>query len=458
MPEATAPPPIETPELWSASPEQPTGEPTAWLRDLQSPELSALVDEALKANPNLQATAARLAQAEAEARIAGADRLPAAGLGLDGSRQRINTFGPSATGGVRFENYDLALNLSWELDLWGRLRDRRDAALARVEASQADLAGARLSLAAQTAKAWLNCIEAASQLDLAERTAQTYRDNQAALEARFQRGLTDGFDLRRIRTQAASARADAQARQRALDEATRALEQVIGRYPSAALETAGELPPLPAAIPVGLPSDLLQRRPDLVAAERQLAAASRDLTAARKDLLPQISLTASGGTASQEFRDLLDSDFSVWSLAGNLTQPVFQGGRIIAGIDRNAALRDQAAARYRDTALQAFFEVERSLAAEALLRREHAALQVAAEEAIATESLAWERYSNGTGSFISALDAQRTADTARGRRLAVANQLLQNRIDLYLALGGPFREDSPSSEGLAASQGRSAAP
>lgn len=435
-PDRSTPPAIDTPDEWTTRSAQTN--PTAWLSDLQSPELTNFVTEALDQNPELEATAARFAQSVAEARIAGADLLPSAGLGLNGNHQKISTFGPTSTGGVIFENYDLAFNLSWELDLWGRLRDRTSAALARVQASQAELAAARLSLAAQTAKAWLNVIEARNQLALAERTAQAYRDNQAAIKSRFERGLSEGFDLRRIRTQAASAEADVSTRQAALDQGTRTLENILGRYPAAALSSTASFPNLPAEVPAGLPADLLQRRPDIIAAERQLAAAEREQSADRKERLPQISLTASSGTASQQFDNLLDGDFSVWTLAGNVTQPIFQGGRIAANIDRSATLLDQAAANYRDTALRAFLEVETTLAAEQFLRREASQLRTADDEATATEALAWERYSKGTGDFLSALDAQRTADTARSRLLAVENRILKNRIDLYLALGGDF--------------------
>jgi multidrug efflux system outer membrane protein len=439
-PNRSTAPVIELPSAWATS--VSNAAPTAWLKDFASPDLEALVAEAMANNPGLEATAARFAQSIAEARIAGADLMPSAGLGVNGSRQQISTFGPSSTGGVIFENYDLALNLSWEIDLWGRLRDHTSAALARAEGSQAELNAARLSLAAQTTKAWLNLIEAQQQLALAERTAKAYRNNQEALESRFKRGLSRGFDLRRIRTQAASAEADTATRRRALDQVTRKLEVVLGRYPAGALAAGTTLPELPATIPAGLPAELLQRRPDLIAAERQLAATERERRAAKKDLLPQISLTTSGGTSSQQFENLLDGDFSVWTLAGNLTQPIFQGGRILANIDRSASLRDQAAANYRDTALRAFLEVESTLAAEQFLRNEQAKLALAADEATATEDLAWERYRNGTGDFLSALDTQRTADLARSRLLSVANLLLQNRIDLYLALGGDFADES----------------
>ena len=153
-------------------------------------------------------------------------------------------------------------------------------------------------------------------------------------------------------------------------------------------------------------------------------------------------MTASGGTSSQEFENLLNGNFGVWSLAGNLTQPIFQGGRILANIDRNTALREQAAANYYNSALRAFLEVETTLAAEQFIRREQAKLAIAAEEATATEALAWDRYRNGTGDFLSALDAKRTADVARSRLLSVSNIFLQNRVDLYLALGGAFESNS----------------
>ena len=435
-PDRSEPPAIDLPTAWSS--QSFNTAPTAWLADFNSPQLEALVLEALAQSPSLKATAARFAQSVAEARISGADLKPSMGLGLSSARQQINTFGPSPTGGVIFENYDLALDLRWEIDLWGRLRDQTSAAVARVEGYQADLDAARLSLAAQTTKGWLNLIEAQQQLALAEHTAEAYRYNQRALESRFKLGLTEGIDLRRIHTQVASAEADAVSRQRALDQATRQLEVVLGRYPAGVLDAAITLPSLPPTIPAGLPADLIQRRPDLVAAERQLAATDRELRASKKNLLPQISLTASGGTSSQEFENLLNGDFGVWALAGNLTQPIFQGGRIIANIDRSAALRDQAAANYRDSALRAFLEVETTLAAEQFIRREQAKLAIAAEEATATESLAWNRYRSGTGDFLTALDTRRTADAARGRLLSVANLFLQNRVDLYLALGGAF--------------------
>lgn len=441
VPEQSNRPEIGVPAAWTTIASD-HGAPQAWLNDFNSAALNRMVQEALNNNADIRIAVARVSQSTAEAAIVGADSLPVADLGLAGKRQKINNFGPQSIDAVRFENYAFNLNISWELDLWGRLRNRSSAALAQLEASQAELEGARLSLAAQVSKRWFDYIEARQQLQLAKNTAQNYRDNTAALEARFNRGLVEGLDLRRIRTQSAGADADVQRRHRILDQATRRLEVLLGRYPAAQLPAADVLPALPACIPVGLPSDLIQRRPDLVAAERRLAASDQAWSASRKDLLPAIRLTSSGGSASQDFSDLLDQDFSVWSFGGNLTQPIFQGGRIRASIDRSASLREQAAAKYHNVALQAFLEVEVTLAAETRLLHEFDQLQRASVEAGAAETLAWQRYRNGTLDFLNTLDAQRTANRARSTLLALRNQLLQNRVDLYLALGGPFQPAS----------------
>ena len=150
-------------------------------------------------------------------------------------------------------------------------------------------------------------------------------------------------------------------------------------------------------------------------------------------------MTGNAGTRSDEFNELLDSDFSIWSLAGNLAQPIYQGGRIQANIDRSSAQRDLAQAQYRETALRAFLEVETTLAAESYLLREYKHQHLAAEQADAAEKLAWERYRDGTIPFSDALESQRTANSVQTNLISLRNQLLQNRIDLYLALGGPFQ-------------------
>lgn len=442
LPDRVEPEGIEVPERWTARPgEGPVGE--GWLGTLQTPELEDLVEEALAHNHDLQAAAARVRQAGAAARIAKADRLPAAGASLAGDRRKINQFGPQETGGVRFDTFDLGLAVDWELDLWAKLADRGAAARATFQASEEDYAAARLSLAGRVAKGYFNLLEARRQLEIAQANATSFTENEAILRGRFERGLSTGLDLQLVSSAAASARAATASRERALDATARTLEILLGRYPANEIGTAPDFPGSPGPVPASLPSELLLRRPDLRAAERRVAAAFSESSAARKELLPSISLTASGGTSTREFEDLLDENFSVWNLAANALQPVFQGGRIVAGIAASEAAADEALAVYRSAALEAFREVETALAAEAVLEQEVARFVIAVEAAALAEDQAWEQYANGTADILTALSAQRTLAAESSRLAAARNQRLQNRIDLHLALGGPFEPLPP---------------
>jgi outer membrane protein TolC len=268
---------------------------------------------------------------------------------------------------------------------------------------------------------------------------RAYRNNLQTLEARFESGLSNRLELLQTRTELANADAAFKARQRLQEQATRALEILLGRYPMAELKTLSQLPELKDPIPAGLPAQLLERRPDLKAARERVLAAEQNVRASRKEWLPRLSLTSSIGTASSEFENLLARDFGVGNVIGNLTQPLFQGGRIRANVDRSKSLHEQAEANYQNIALRAFLEVENALASEYYLTQESRRLNQANNEAAAAEALAWERYQNGTLDFINVLNTQRAAASARSRHLGIQNQLLQNRVDCLLALGGSLK-------------------
>lgn len=427
-------PALAPPTQWQA-PKSLTAAPSVnWLEDLGDPQLEALITEALTNNADLRRTAGRLDQALSEAGLSRAARMPNAGVGLQAQRQRT---GP--TFGYQYLNdYQLGINLSWELDLWGRLANETKAARAQVEASAADYEAARLSLAAQVSKSWFNLKEAHAQTQLSLKTTRSYRKNLETLETRYERGLGDSLELRQLRTEVANAEAELQNRRRATQLASRSLELLLGRYPAAELKTSRPLPELAKPVPAGLPTELLERRPDLQAAKARVQAAEKTTRAKRKVWLPSLSLTASGGTASSEFENLLDSDFRIGSILGKLTLPLFQGGRIRANVQRAESLLMQAEAAYHNAALQAFLEVENALSAEHFLKIESEKLKLANTEANAAESLAWERYQNGTLEFINVLISQRAAAQTRSRYINILNQRLQNRIDCHLALGGSF--------------------
>ena len=272
-----------------------------------------------------------------------------------------------------------------------------------------------------------------------------YRLSSERIRERYDRGLRPSLDLRLTLSNLAVAEALLHQRRRQLDAMRRQLELLLGRYPAATVELSRELPPAPPRIPVGLPAELVGRRPDLAAAERRLAASASRLAASRAALYPHIGLTASGGRSSDELNDLLDGDFSVWNLVGNLTLPLFQGGRLRAAVDLAKAGSEQALAIYASSALKAYAEVESTLAAEGFLVQQEQALQEAARQARAARGLAQDRYDTGLTDLITVLESQRRAFEAESQLLAVRRQRLEARIDLHLALGGGF-EPIDSSE------------
>ena len=440
------------PDQWTAD---ASAEPVAdrWWRDMGAARLDSLVALALAHNYDLKAAGARLAQAQAQARVAGAPLWPQLNANANGARRKQNFVGlpipgrdPDQVLSSTSTSFGVDLTASWEADLWGRLRAGAQAALADAAAAAADFRAARLSLAAQTARAYFAAVEAGRQVELAQATVENYRLSTDQIADRYRRGLRSSLDVRLGRSSLATAEATLAQRRGQRDAALRQLELILGRYPGAQVEVGGELPAVRGPIPAGLPAQLVGRRPDLVAAERRLAAADRRLAQARRALLPRISLTASTGRSSSALSNLLDGDFSIWSLVGNLTQPLLQGGRLRAGVDQAAAGAEQALFAYAQSALKAYSEVEAALNAEGLLADQERALATAAEEALAARALAEDRYVRGLADLIALLESQRRAFDAQSRLLAIRRQRLDTRIDLHLALGGGFTLASQSAE------------
>ena len=417
---------------------------SSWWQDLGDSTLARVIEEGLTGNHDLAAATHRIDMVVAQARIVGAASQPQVAVSADGNRSRRNFIGfpiGPAVGGV----VAASLLVSWEVDLWGRMRAGQKAALADVGAAQADLAGAHLSLAAQIAHLYFAVIEGQHQLDLAASTVTSQERSARQIEDRYNRGLRTSLDLRLARSSAASARAAAVARRVQLDGSTRQLEILLGRYPAATFSAARDLPQIAAPVPVGLPAELLARRPDLAAGERRLTAAELRIDEARRSLLPRISLTASGGRSSEALGDLLDGDYSVWNLVTNISQPLLQGGRLRAQVELASSHAEATRAEYAAVALRAFAEVESTLAREAALVEQQIAMQVAVDEAGAAERLADERYARGLSDYIALLESQRRAFEARSQLLSIRRQRLDARIDLYVALGGGFGVPESSS-------------
>ena len=440
----TRAPIVKVPDAWTGGEAVPAAGPSDWWTSFGDEGLDGVVSRVLERNQDLRAAAARIEAAEAQARIASAAQLPQLDAGFDLGGRKQNFLGlrlPGAEGRVlsrTFSSTGLSLNLGWEVDLWGKVKAGKLAAMANAQARQAELAAARLSLSAQAARAWFAAIEAHRQVELARSSVESYRISTGRIRARFEGGVRPALDLRLALAELSIAEAALQSRLELADRSLRQLQILMGDYPDSRHELGKDLPKGPDRVPTGLPSELVHRRADLVAAERDLLAADARIAEAKAQLRPSFSLTSTFGTSSDQLRSLLSAELLVWSLIGNVVQPVFNRGRLKAGVTLSQARAEEAAARYEGAVLAAYNEVEASLAAEEVIRRRRQALEEAAEQSVAARDLAEQRYRSGLAGIITLLAAQRTAIDSESRLLTLRRLQLDNRVNLHLALGGSF--------------------
>lgn len=408
-----------------------------WLSTFHDRDLERSVDAAMANNQDLAAAAARMRSAE-YVRMAGRSRiLPQASLLGSGSTTRSENGRSTST---RSESYGLTVSSSWEIDLWGRLRDLNAADDADLLSARASYRGARLSLAAATARAWCNLIAAQQQLELAEVTLDSFQRNLRISERNYKGTGQGALDVQFGRTNVASAQRDLESRRLARDESARTLEVLTGAYPSGSTRAGRELPELKRNIPAGLPSELLERRPDLAAARAEILSSARRADAARKALLPSLELTTSTGTPVTSFSNLLNPNWLVSRIGTNIAQNLYSGGAI--GNQARAALEQNQAAvhEYNQAALEAFREVESALDTDHSLARQEDFLVTEVQQAALAEKQSTRDYSDGIegSDILDVLEAQRRANNAKASLIRLRNQRLLNRIDLHLALGGDF--------------------
>lgn len=419
-----------------------------WIETFKAPDLTGYVEAVMTNNKDLKAAQSRIEIAQANARIAGADLYPRLQGGFTGQRdQQIITGFPLGPPGVPLSSlsnrFGLSLDLSWEVDLWGRIAAARSAFVAEFEASEFDRTTAELSLAGQAAKTWFALAEAKEQVQLARSAIATFAETESAIRERFEQGIEDNgqnlaSQLLLSEADVANARDALASREELVGRTARLLEVLAGSYPAGAAGKSATLPGFPGGVPADLPATLLDRRPDLAAAERRIAAADKRLLEAKRSLLPALSLTGTYGTVSEDISDLLDSDFSIWSIAGNLAQPILQGGRLRANVSKRDSELQLSATEFEKTALTAFAEVENALAAESFLNRRVEALTEASRLALAAYRRSLDEFELGTGDTLTVLTSQQRLFTSRSQLLGVKRMRLDNRIDLHLALGGSF--------------------
>jgi len=429
------------PPHWSALPGIPTSAATGWLSDFNNTRLTAMVRQAVDNNPNLKAAAARVRAAQSLVLQSTANLLPA--ITASGLSSRNQTPSDQRFAGLNQINnrFTATLNASWELDLWGRLADDRRSFKAAADASTADYHAARLSLAATTVQTTVSLTEAENLLALAQSNVATRKVQLGILERQLDRGIDPeraALDVSLSRADLARAEATIEQRRATADQTRRTLETLLGGYPAGTEHGLGSLPAIRRGIPAGLPAEMLLRRPDLRASERRLASALANESEAKKSFLPTLRLTGSEGRTSQQIERLLYPQTALWSVASQVGQTIFQGGRLVAGVRSAHATYDAALQTYASSILTAFREVETSLAAEQFLLQQESALERAAAEAERAENLALSQYEKGLSEVLTLLDTRQRAFDARSTLTSVKAQRLRNRVAIYLALGGEF--------------------
>jgi NodT family efflux transporter outer membrane factor (OMF) lipoprotein len=411
---------------------------STWLDDVGSAEMSALAREALAGSPELQIVEARYRAARWRARGSfGGNLLPDLNVGLDGSRTEEPIDGSSER--IRTEVMTSNVSASWEIDLWGRLTARALASDSSADAAEEDLNNARLSVAGQASRAWVNLIQAQQLLELAREDLETRERALDLTQRRYDAGLVSSLSLRTARSQVASARASLAQAEENLRDASRRLQEILGRYPDGTLRADGDLPILAEIAAAGAPSDLLDRRPDVLAAENRLREAGFRVHEARAAMLPRLTLSGTAGASGEGVDDVDDSINLISNLVAGVTLPLFNGGALFAESRASVADRRAAAADYVGTAIAAWSEVESTISADQSLDTREREFASAAEEALAAQELAEREYSRGVGTLFDLIDAYtRRIDAERGLINARAERV-SNRIAYHVALGGGAR-------------------
>lgn len=386
-------------------------------------------------NPDIAAAAARLEEAGFHTRSVRSGFFPTLDFNAGAGRSQFNSAGGGNNfGSVISDRYSASLDAQWEVDVWGRVRADVAASEADRDAAAADFAAARQSIAAQTAQAYFDLVAATRLRDLAAERLDSFQGTFDLVSRRFGLGTADLGELDLARTDVENAKSEINARKDARDQAARRLATLTGRYPNANL-AANNWPSLRRAVAAGIPSTLMEVRPDICAAYLRILAADSSVKVAHADLFPRFSLTGGGGQQSAALSDLAKSNFTVWAIAANLTAPVTDGGRRRAELGAANARAKQALASYRSTVLNAFREVENALGSESYLRKQEEATARALEAARSAEERALRNYESGLSEILTVLETTRRRFDAEENLIRLKNLRFQNRVALALALG-----------------------
>ena len=416
-----------------------------WWEIFGDSTLNELESQATQANQQLKASIARVEQARATARVARSELLPTVNFDASYTRQRYSPNQVPSFGSLTVNNFQTPLDLSYEVDLWGRIRRGFESARAEAAASVATFQNVLLTLQSDVAQNYFLLRSLDAEIASVTSTVGFRKEQLQLVRSRFEGGIGNQLDIARAETELATTEAELASLAQRRVELENALAILAGSIPSefklAAIGHANtNWNPLPPAVPAGLPADLLERRPDVAEAERQLAAANARIGVAKAAFFPVVRLTGSGGYVSADVDNLFNWESRVWSIGPSISLPIFAGGRNRANYKFSEAAYAEAVAKYRQQILVAFGDVENSLAGIQHLEAQAAAQNRAVANSRRAVALATERYRSGIVSYLEIVDASRDAlQTERGSA-QIAGERLVRAVQLIKALGGGWNE------------------
>ncbi|WP_152219549.1 AdeC/AdeK/OprM family multidrug efflux complex outer membrane factor [Pseudomonas sp. SCB32] len=431
-------------EAYEAAKPANAGADIGWREFFKDPQLQRLIEVSLENNRDLRVAALNIEAYRAQYRIQRADLFPAVDASVSGSRQHVPGALSQTGHSTITSEYGATLGVTaWEIDLFGRLRALRDQALETYFASEQARRSTQTSLVANVANAYLTLRSDQAQLELARSTLATYQKSYDLTKRSYEVGAASALDLAQSQTSVERARAGSTQYTRLVAQDQNALVLLLGSGLPADLPKGRELSDdLLATVPAGLPSDLLQRRPDIIQAEHQLKAANANIGAARAAFFPRISLTANAGSLSPDLSGLFDSGSGSWLFQPSISLPIFNAGSLQASLDLAKVQKDINVAQYEKTIQTAFSEVADGLAARGTFGE-----QLQAQRALVAASdkyyqLANHRYRTGVDNYLTLLDAQRSLYAAQQQLISDRLNQLTSEVNLYKALGGGWSESA----------------
>jgi outer membrane protein, multidrug efflux system len=438
-----APVPADWPqgEAYSKTSPEARAQALGWREFFRDPALQQLIEVALENNRDLRVAALNVDAYRALYRVQRADVLPAVSADAAGTRSRtpgdLNMSGEPTIS----SQYSATFGVSWELDLFGRLRSLRDQALEQYFASEAAQRSTQISLIASVANAWLTLQADQALLQVTRDTLKTYEESLGLTQRSFDVGVASALELRQARSAVDSARVSIEQYTRLVAQDRNALTLLLGQSLPAGLPSGEGLERTQlATLPVGLPSDLLQQRPDILQAEYQLRAVNASIGAARAAFFPRISLTGAAGTASSELSGLFDGGSGYWSFSPSISVPIFNAGQLRANLDYAQISKNIQVAQYEQAIQTAFREVADGLAAQATYVRQVQAQRDLLQTSEDYYNLAERRYRTGVDSYLTVLDAQRQLFSVQQQLISDRLAQLSSEVNLFKALGGGWQE------------------